>query len=139
MTELGLVNPSHQAVFVHENTSRKSDVFATAMSDVELVEELTSLVGEKRELGAEFLTEALRDIRRIDTDRENARVSSGDSILEFLELPELTRAKWSPRAPIEEHERRLAVEARRVEELAMRVAEREAGEAITYPKRDFAP
>ena len=142
VAELSLVNLSHQAMFVHENTRGKSDVLAvptTAMSDVELVEELTSLVGEEGELGAELPAKTFRDFRRIDTNRENARVGSGDSILEFLELPELTRAKRSARAPIEENERRLAVEAHRVEELAVGVTEREAREAIPHPERDFAP
>ena len=129
-------------MFVHENTRGKSDILAvptTAMSDVELVEELTSLVGEEGELGAELLAKTFRDFRRIDTNRENARIGSGDSILEFLELPELTRAKRSPRAPIEENERGLAVETRRVEELAVGVTEGEARKAIPHPERDFAP
>jgi hypothetical protein len=109
------------------------------MSDIELVEELPALVGEEGELGAEFLPKTFRDFRWVDTDSENACVGSGDSILEFLELPELTRAKRSPRPSIEQNERRLAVETRRVEELAVRVAEREAREAVPYPKRDCAP
>jgi len=132
MAELGVVNPAHDPVFVNEDARRKRDIFsgtAAPMADVELVDELAVLVGEKGEIGPEFQPEGLRDIRRIDANGENTGVGIRDPRLEFLELPELTRAERSPRAPVEEVERCFAVEpleALRVEGPAAGILERKA-------------
>jgi len=132
MAELGVVNPAHDPVFVNEDARRKRDIFsgtAAPMADVELVDELAVLVGEKGEIGPDLPAESFRDRRRIDADSENPRVGIRDPLLKFLELPELTRAERSPRAPVEEVERCFTVEpleAFRVEGPAAGILERKA-------------
>ena len=144
MPELGVIDPAHDPVFVDEDTRRKRDILsgtAAPMADFELVDELAVLVGEKGEIGSELPSEGFRDRRRIDANSENAGVGLCDPRLEFLELPELTRAERSPRPPVEEVERCFAVEteeAFRVEGPAAGVLERKAWKRLTELQVGFS-
>ena len=135
MSELGLVDPAHDGVFVHENAGRKGDVgiaHTLSVPDIQLVEEDSFLIGQKGEAGAETLPETLRDLGRIDAYGDHADTGVLDPLLEFLELPELTRAEQSPVAAVEQIEcRGLTLEALAVKGLAGRIGQSEARQSLS--------
>lgn len=144
MAELRVVDPAHDPVFVDEDARRKRDIFsgtAAPVADVELVDELAVLVGEKGEISPDLPSEGFRDRRRIDANSENPGIGIRDPRLEFLELPELTRAKRSPGPPVEEVKRCFAVEpleAFRVEGPATGILEREAWKRLAQLQARFS-
>jgi len=108
------------------------------VADVELVEKLAFFVGEKRELRAELQAKRLGYLRRVDADGEDAGIGVLETILELLELPELTRAKRSPGASIKKIQRGLPENATRLDELSSGASEREIRESISHGDPEFA-
>lgn len=100
------------------------------MADVELVQQLAALVRQERKVSAELAAKPLRDVRRVDRDRDDAGLRIAYPLLEFLELPELTRAKRSPRTPVEEIEHGFAQELFRIYMAAARVGKLEARKPV---------
>ncbi len=135
MSEFRLVNPAHDGVFVHDNAGGKGDVGTAptlVVPDIQLVEEDSFLIGKKGEAGAEAPAETLRDLGRIDAYGDNADTRVLDPLLEFLELPELTRAEGSPVAAVEQIECcRLTLEALAAKGLAGRIGQSEARQSLS--------
>ena len=135
MSELGLVNPVHDGVFVHKNTGRKGYVgtaHTLSVPNIQLVEEDSFLIGQKGEAGAETLPETLQNLGWIDAYGDNADTSVLDPLLEFLELPELTRAERSPATTVEQIERcGLTLEALAAKGLAGRIGQSEARQSLS--------
>jgi hypothetical protein len=142
VTELGLVNPSDDAVLVDENAGGKRDVASipSFMADVQATNESALLVAEKREVRAELLTEAMRDLRRIHADRKDANTDPLDLLLEAAELTQLTGTERSPIASIEKVESRVsAVQGLRIEDVALGIRQTEVGESLAGRETDLAP
>ena len=135
MSELGLVNPLHDGVFVHKNTGRKGNVgteHTLTVPNIQLVEEDSFLIGQKREAGSQTLPKTLRDLGWIDAYGDNANTSVLDPLLGFLELPELTRTERSPVTTVEQIEcYGLTLEALAAKGLASRIGQSEARQSLS--------
>jgi hypothetical protein len=135
MSELRLVDPAHDGVFVHENAGRKGDVGTAptfVVPNIQLIEEDSFLIRKKGKASAETLPETLRDLGRIDAYSDNADTGVLDPLLEFLELPELTRAERSPVATVEQIKcRGLTLEALAVKGFACRIGQDEVRQSLS--------